>query len=100
MCLMFLYPSIALISPALSVKVTINGVDGVEMKTLPRHKKNPDCGNKETLYGPDILVEQEDAQSFEDNEEVRPSFSGLTPGVSPIILSDHSNGLGQCLCSL
>lgn len=40
------------------------------VKTLPRHKKNPDVGTKETVYWNEILIEQEDAQSFADNEEV------------------------------
>ena len=41
------------------------------MKTLPKHKKNPDVGEKKTVYSSSILIEQEDALSFEDNEEVR-----------------------------
>ncbi|KAG8899848.1 hypothetical protein FRB99_006405 [Tulasnella sp. 403] len=52
------------------VKVTIEGAGAVEVKTLPLHKKNPDVGEKSTVYGPDIYLEQEDAASLEDNEEV------------------------------
>lgn len=37
---------------------------------MPRHKKNPDLGEKTTVFAPSILIEQADAQSFEDNEEV------------------------------
>lgn len=41
-----------------------------ETKTLPAHKKNPDLGTKIQVYGSPILIEQTDALSFEDNEEV------------------------------
>jgi len=46
----------------------------VEVKTLPKHKKNPEVGEKKTVYTSSILIDQEDALSFEDNEEVRCSF--------------------------
>ncbi|KDQ17871.1 hypothetical protein BOTBODRAFT_29174 [Botryobasidium botryosum FD-172 SS1] len=53
------------------VKVTINaGSIPAETKTLPRHKKNPEVGTKSTVFSSFILVEQEDAQSFEDQEEI------------------------------
>jgi glutamyl-tRNA synthetase len=41
------------------------------VKTLPKHKKNPEVGEKKTVYTSSILVDQDDALSFEDNEEVR-----------------------------
>ncbi|KAG8735795.1 hypothetical protein FRC12_017912, partial [Ceratobasidium sp. 428] len=48
---------------------TINGaVD--EVKEVPLHKKNPEVGTKKTVYSKNIIVEKEDADSFEDNEEV------------------------------
>ncbi len=51
---------------------TINGGPAdAEVKKLPKHKKNPDVGEKETVFSSSILLEQEDAVSFEDNEEVR-----------------------------
>jgi glutamyl-tRNA synthetase len=51
--------------------VTITGgPTSVEVKSVPKHKKNADIGEKKTVYSSNILVEQEDAQSFEDNEEV------------------------------
>ena len=53
------------------VKVTLTGITSLEVKKNPRHKKNPDCGTKDTVYGPIILVDQEDAAAFEDDEEVR-----------------------------
>jgi len=42
-----------------------------EVKSLPKHKKNPDVGEKSTVYTSSILVEQEDALSFDDHEEAR-----------------------------
>ncbi len=55
-----------------SVPVTIQGgPPGPEVKTLPRHKKNPDVGEKKTVYSSSILIDQEDALSFGDSEEVR-----------------------------
>ena len=42
----------------------------VEVKTLPKHKKNPEVGEKKTVYSSKIFVEQEDAISFDDQEEV------------------------------
>lgn len=41
-----------------------------EVKVLPLHKKNPNVGEKRTVYTDEILVEQEDAASFDDGEEV------------------------------
>ncbi|KAF9246406.1 tRNA synthetases class I, catalytic domain-containing protein [Melanogaster broomeanus] len=53
------------------VPVTItDGPPKLEVKTLPRHKKNPEVGEKQTVYSSTILVEQEDAASFEDQEEI------------------------------
>lgn len=54
-----------------SVPVTINGGPSTpEIKTLPLHKKNPEVGEKKTVYTSQIIIEQEDAASFEDNEEL------------------------------
>lgn len=54
-----------------SVPVTIkDGPSVPEIKPLPKHKKNPEVGEKETVYTSSILLEQEDAISFEDQEEV------------------------------
>lgn len=53
------------------VPVTIQGGPATaEVKTLPKHKKNPEVGEKKTVFSSQILVEQEDALSFEDQEEV------------------------------
>jgi glutamyl-tRNA synthetase len=40
-------------------------------ESKPKHKKNPEVGTKTTTFGPKLVMEQEDAQSFDDNEEVR-----------------------------
>ena len=49
----------------------VNGApEAPEVKTLPRHKKNPDVGTKKTVFSKTILIEQEDAKSFTENEEV------------------------------
>ena len=37
---------------------------------VPRHKKNADLGSKSITFGPTIYLEQVDAASFDDNEEV------------------------------
>ncbi|KAI0723803.1 glutamate-tRNA ligase [Cerioporus squamosus] len=53
------------------VPVTIKGGPAEpEVKTLPKHKKNPEVGEKKTVYSSQIFVEQEDAISFDDQEEV------------------------------
>ncbi|RCH84867.1 hypothetical protein CU098_004313 [Rhizopus stolonifer] len=41
-----------------------------EVKEVALHKKNLDLGNKKTHYGPEIYLDQEDAKTLEDNEEV------------------------------
>lgn len=41
------------------------------VKSVPKHKKNPEVGDKKTVYADQILLDQEDAQSFEYQEEVR-----------------------------
>jgi hypothetical protein len=89
-----------------SVPVTItDGPAEPEVKTLPRHKKNPEVGEKQTVYSSTILLEQEDAASFEDQEEVgrsrlhdpwsvpklcdsarSPSWTGATPSCAQKLL--------------
>ena len=55
----------------MSVLVKIkDGPSTPEIKILPKHKKNPEVGEKKTVYTSNILLEQEDAASFEDQEEV------------------------------
>jgi glutamyl-tRNA synthetase len=46
------------------------GPTSPETKIQPKHKKNPDVGEKKTVYASEIFIEQEDALSFDDQEEV------------------------------
>ena len=67
-----------------SVPVTVTGSPAEpEVKLLPKHKKNPEVGEKKTTFSSNVIVEQEDAVSFEDNEEVncitpKTSWAALT----------------------
>ncbi len=62
----------------LRVFVTIVGGPATyEVKKHPKHKKNPAIGEKEVVYASTVLIEQEDAKSFELNEEVRRSMFAL-----------------------
>jgi hypothetical protein len=40
------------------------------VKLIPCHKKNPDLGTKQVYYSNEIYVEQEDALTFKEDEEV------------------------------
>lgn len=53
-----------------AVPVRISGVDGASVEERPRHKKNPELGNKKVHFSSEVLVEQADAASFADGEEV------------------------------
>ncbi|KAI5949585.1 GUS1 [Candida jiufengensis] len=47
----------------------LNGPKEPYSETKPKHKKNPDVGNKEVIFSNQVLIEQEDADLTE-NEEV------------------------------
>ena len=47
------------------------GPAAAETKEMPRHKKNPAIGTRKTVYASEVLLEQQDAQSLSDGEEVR-----------------------------
>ncbi|KAH3679437.1 hypothetical protein WICMUC_000982 [Wickerhamomyces mucosus] len=52
--------------------VKIHLIDGPEKPVTekkPKHKKNPDVGEKDVIYAKDIIIDQEDADSLEDDEE-------------------------------
>ncbi|WWC72977.1 glutamate-tRNA ligase [Kwoniella pini CBS 10737] len=54
-----------------AVPVTIAGyTEGEVAVEKPLHKKNPEIGNKKLILSDKLLVEQEDAVSFGDNEEI------------------------------
>jgi glutamyl-tRNA synthetase len=53
-----------------SVLVTIKGgPTAPEVKSVPKHKKNSEVGEKQTVYSSNLIIEQEDAVSFENQEE-------------------------------
>lgn len=52
-----------------SVKVYLNGIVAAEVKRNPKHKKNAEIGQKNTVYASIVYVEQKDALSFADQEE-------------------------------
>ncbi|KAL4400536.1 glutamate--tRNA ligase [Malassezia pachydermatis] len=63
-------PRFVALDEAKIVKATIRPAPPAEEKQVPRHKKNADLGMKTTVYDSVILLEQADAASFEDNEEI------------------------------
>jgi glutamyl-tRNA synthetase len=54
------------------VKVQVKGreSEAIEVQKKPLHKKNPDVGDKDMVFSSKLIMEQEDALSFGDNEEV------------------------------
>ncbi|KAG9301564.1 hypothetical protein G9A89_003199 [Geosiphon pyriformis] len=48
----------------------IGGPENPYVKDVNKHKKNPDLGTKQTSYFSQIFIEQEDAQTFEIDEEI------------------------------
>ncbi|KAF9527573.1 tRNA synthetases class I, catalytic domain-containing protein [Crepidotus variabilis] len=53
------------------VPVTVKGAtEGYIVRTQPKHKKNLAVGKKDVIYAPSIFVEQGDAASFQDQEEI------------------------------
>ncbi|KAF7724901.1 hypothetical protein EC973_000560 [Apophysomyces ossiformis] len=53
------------------VQCTIQGAPATpDVKELPKHKKNPDVGMKKTTFSNKIVLDQEDAASFEIGEEI------------------------------
>ncbi|PIA12915.1 glutamyl-tRNA synthetase, partial [Coemansia reversa NRRL 1564] len=41
-----------------------------EVRDLPKHKKNPDLGTKRTVFSSLVFIDQADAATFEQNEEI------------------------------
>ncbi|CAI2162654.1 6946_t:CDS:10 [Funneliformis geosporum] len=48
----------------------LGGPENAYPKEMAKHKKNPDVGNKQTWFSSNIWVEQEDANTFEIEEEI------------------------------
>lgn len=53
-----------------TVEVKGRETEGVDVQTKPLHKKDAAIGNKQLVYSSKLIMEQEDAASFGDNEEV------------------------------
>lgn len=60
-----------------------------EVKVLPKHKKNEAIGTKKTVFWERILIEQEDAQSFDHQEEVRSAFLFVVPVTSQMYIPNR-----------
>ncbi|KZZ93466.1 glutamyl-tRNA synthetase [Ascosphaera apis ARSEF 7405] len=52
------------------VDVAVSGVDGVTSAEKPKHAKNKDLGNKKVVYSRNVLIDQADAATFKEGEEV------------------------------
>jgi glutamyl-tRNA synthetase len=48
----------------------LGGPETPYSKEMPKHKKNPNVGKKQTWFASSIWIEQEDAKTFEEEEEV------------------------------
>ncbi|KAI8632867.1 glutamyl-tRNA synthetase [Xylariaceae sp. FL1651] len=53
-----------------AVACTIRGQQGPVIESKPKHAKNPELGTKKVVYFATILLEQPDAKSFEQDEEI------------------------------
>ena len=53
-----------------TVEVKGRETEGVDVQTKPLHKKDAAIGSKQLVYSSTLIMEQEDAASFGDNEEV------------------------------
>ncbi|KMU85210.1 glutamyl-tRNA synthetase [Coccidioides immitis H538.4] len=52
------------------VEAKVQGAEGVTSAEKPRHAKNPDVGMKKVVYSNTILLDQVDAKSFKEGEEI------------------------------
>ncbi|KAK3370004.1 tRNA synthetases class I, catalytic domain-containing protein [Podospora didyma] len=55
------------------VKVTLTGPEApaeVYLTDKPKHPKNPDVGTKKVAFSSKLLLDQDDAKSFKDGEEI------------------------------
>lgn len=90
-----------ILSKSVIVKIT-GGPDTPEVKSLPKHKKNAEVGEKKTVYSSVIIISQEDAESFnsEANEEVKLRRSIHNPIELIQLLAGDLDGLGKCYCPI
>ena len=52
------------------VTAKLTGAPATTTEVKPKHQKNPEVGTKEVVFGGPILLEQEDAKSFKEGEEI------------------------------
>ncbi|KAJ1965165.1 glutamate--tRNA ligase [Dipsacomyces acuminosporus] len=60
----------ALVKKELVPTTVVGGPDKSFVKDVLKHKKNPDLGNKKTVFSPQLFIDQADALSFEKGEEI------------------------------
>ena len=64
-------PRHTVIADEKSVRATVvGGPDSPSVKEKPQHPKNPAIGKKKVVYSKNILLDQEDAKSFKQDEEI------------------------------
>lgn len=52
------------------VKATVKGAPATFVEDKPKHNKNPEVGTKKVAFSNSIILEQEDAKSFKQDEEI------------------------------
>ncbi|KAH8702161.1 glutamyl-tRNA synthetase [Talaromyces proteolyticus] len=52
------------------VKATVKGAPAPYVEDRPKHNKNPEVGTKKVAFSDSIILEQEDAKSFKQDEEI------------------------------
>lgn len=58
------------ISSNSAVRCQVSGMTGAEIVEKPKHGKNSDLGQKKVVYDATIVLEQDDAKTFEEGEEI------------------------------
>ena len=58
-----------ILSPRVKTNI-LGGPENPYSEWVAKHKKNPDIGSKQTWFASSIWIEQEDAKTFEMEEEV------------------------------
>ncbi|GAB1193063.1 tRNA synthetases class I, catalytic domain-containing protein [Aspergillus pseudonomiae] len=74
-----------------AVKTTIKGAPAPYTEEKPKHIKNPSVGTKKVAYSGSILLEQEDAKSFKQGEEI--TLMNWGNAIVRQIVTDPSSGV-------
>ncbi|RKP05105.1 tRNA synthetases class I, catalytic domain-containing protein, partial [Thamnocephalis sphaerospora] len=61
---------VALDKEGLVAATLADGPAAPEVRAMPKHKKNAAVGEKQTVFGPEVYLTQEDAASFAEGEEI------------------------------